>query len=95
MSNSINSFFAIATEASLTVAERKAIPDKLFGLPMLRKYPLDTEERLRKAIQFFHYCKEENRKELANNIIKRMKALHLDIEFSEKSLVRKYASIKP
>lgn len=60
----------------LSKEERDSIPDEYFGLQKERKYPLDTMERIKDAIAFFHFCKgDDKRKELAHNIAERIKEL--------------------
>ena len=54
----------------LSTKERNKLPDKKFGLPNERKYPLNDKEHVLLAIKFFNYCEKDKRKELANNIIK-------------------------
>lgn len=57
-------------ESALNTDDKQKLSDDEFGLPELRAYPLTDEEHIRKAIQFFGYCKPENKTMLANNIIK-------------------------
>jgi hypothetical protein len=75
-------------EKSLTVEERKAIPSKDFGIPSKRKYPLHNKSHVRTAISFFRYCPEDEKKELASNIIKKAKKYKINIR--EKSAINKY-----
>lgn len=63
------------SEASLTAEERKNIPDKEYGLPKKRKYPMPDKKHVRAAIRFFNYVEKEDEAELARNINKRAKAL--------------------
>ena len=67
---SIESYLA---EASLTAKERKAIPDKEYGLPKKRKYPMPDKKHVRAAIRFFNYVDKEDEAELARNINKMAK----------------------
>lgn len=67
---SIESYLA---EASLTAKERKAIPDKEYGLPKKRKYPMPDKKHVRAAIRFFNYVDKEDEAELARNINKMVK----------------------
>ena len=60
-------------EASLTAKERKAIPDKEYGLPTKRKYPMPDKKHVRAAIRFFNYVDKEDEAELARNINKMAK----------------------
>lgn len=41
-----------------------------YGLPQLKKYPIDTVENIQKCIKFFVHCPETLKEELANNIYK-------------------------
>jgi len=59
-------------EEKLSTKERNQLPDSEFGIPSLRKYPLDSEARVRSAIKFFSYVDKEHEEELARNIIKKM-----------------------
>jgi|GEM_PF-3166846 len=59
---------------SLTQKERNKIPEELFGIPELRKYPLDSKKHVRSAIKLYYkYEKSEYAEELARNILKAMK----------------------
>lgn len=41
-----------------------------YGLPQLKKYPVDTVENIQKCVKYFHHCPENLREELANNVYK-------------------------
>lgn len=41
-----------------------------YGLPQLKKYPVDTKENIQKCVKYFHHCPENLREELANNVYK-------------------------
>ena len=64
-------------EASLTKAEKDNLEDYEFGLPEKRTYPLNDEVHIRKALQFFGYCKASDKKTLADNIVRRIIELDL------------------
>ena len=64
-------------EASLTKAEKDALEDYEFGLPKNRTYPLNDELHINQAIKFFGYCKAEDKKTLADNIVRRVIELNL------------------
>jgi len=81
----------IVHESKLTSQERKELPDGTFGLPEDRAYPLHDEEHVRKAIQFFKYCKPVKKNALANNINKRAKELGLKLRISKENPFYKYA----
>lgn len=81
------------TEAKLSAESRNDLPDKKFGLPEQRKYPLNDEAHVRKAIQFFKFCPEKDRPTLANNINKRMKELKISSNVSKKNPLSEF--VKP
>lgn len=60
------------TEAALSSKERKALDDSVFGIPELRKYPLNDKDHVKSAIRFFNKVDNEHEKELAENIINAM-----------------------
>lgn len=82
---------SIAIEAKLTSRERSNLVDSDFGLPDDRKFPLNDEAHVVKAVQFFKYCKRTKRNELAKNINKRIRELKLDISVSKRNPFYKYA----
>lgn len=77
--------------AKLKAADLKALPDDMFGLPKTRQYPMPDEEHVRSAIRFFRYCKEKDRKELAENIVRRAKELKMKIKVQPSNPFYKYA----
>ena len=60
-------------EEALTSKERNEIPDEDFGIPKYRRYPLNDEEHVLLAIRFFNHIEPKFEKELARNIIKKVK----------------------
>lgn len=64
-------------EASLTKEEKDNLKPWEFGLPDKRKYPLNDYTRIKKAIEFFGYCDAEDKKTLADNIVRRVIELNL------------------
>lgn len=79
----------------ITSTLRNSLSDDQFGIPELRKYPLDTKSRVKSAIKFFNYCEEEYRKTLANNIKKAIKKFNLEdeIKYSDKNDFFKYYKV--
>lgn len=70
---------------------RKDIPDSDFGIPELKKYPMQDEKHVKLAIKFFNYVEPKYEKELAENIIKKIKQYKIkDIKYSEKNRFFKY-----
>lgn len=63
--------------ANTTGMKRSELPDEMFGIPSQRKYELDTEKHVRSAIKLFNWVDPKYEKELATNIIKRMKYFNI------------------
>lgn len=85
----------IATiEAKLNAKSRDKLKDSDFGLPKERKYPLNDEEHVRKAIQFFKYCEKTKRNELALNINKKLKSYNMHTSVNKDNPFSKYADKK-
>ena len=75
----------------MSKSERDKLKSSEFGLPKDRKYPLDTESRVRSAVKFFNYCDKSEEEELAKNIIKAIKKFNInDIVPSDKNRFSKY-----
>lgn len=66
--------------AELSMEKRNKLSDNTFGIPELRKYPLNDAEHIRKAIQFFHHCPIKYKKELATNIYYQAEKYNIDIK---------------
>lgn len=77
--------------AKLTAAQLKALPDSMFGLPKTRQYPMPDKAHVIKAIQFFKFCKDSDKPELAKNINRRAKELKMQIKVQPSSAFYKYA----
>jgi hypothetical protein len=75
--------FKVITENKLNAKDRNALPDKIFGLPDERKYPLNDEEHVRAAIKFFKYCPSAKRNILAANINKQAKQFGIQLNISK------------
>lgn len=69
----------ILLEDAMSAEDRNKLDDSQFGLPKQRKYPLDTEARVRSAIKFFNYCDPKDEKELVTNIIKAIKKFKMEV----------------
>lgn len=79
-------------EAKLNAKKRNKLKDSDFGLPKERKYPLNDEAHVRKAIQFFKYCPPTKRNELALNINKKIKEYKMDISVSKSNPFSRFAN---
>jgi ribosomal protein S18 acetylase RimI-like enzyme len=67
-------------EAKINTEDRNKLPDSAFGIPSKRKYPLTDEKHVLQAVRFFNKADEEDKSELAHNIVKRAKELNMDWE---------------
>lgn len=62
-----------------------------YGIPELKKYPMPDREHVKSAIRFFNYVEPQYEKELAANIIKRIKEYHMtDISVGPDNRFGKY-----
>ena len=77
--------------AKLTSAQRKNLPDDVFGLPEDRAFPMPDETHVRSAITYFHTCPREKKKELANNINRMAKKYGMKVSLQKDSPFRHYA----
>lgn len=80
----------IMQEGKLSTKERKELDDNEYGIPKLRKYPLNDADHVRSAIRFFNHCEPKYEKELAANIIKAAKKYDVEIKVSESNRLSKY-----
>ena len=70
-------YFVSITEGKLPPKERNELDDIVFGIPSLRKYPLNDKVHVLAAIRMFNHVDSEHEKELAMNIIKKMKEYNI------------------
>ena len=61
------------TESTLKTKDRNRLDDSEFGLPELRKYPLNDREHVLAAIRFFNRCPYGYEEELSRRIKRKMK----------------------
>ena len=62
-----------------------------YGIPELKKYPMPDREHVKSAIRFFNYVEPQYEKELAANIIQRIKEYHMtDISVGPDNRFGKY-----
>lgn len=80
-----------SNESSLSVKKRNNLPDEVFGLPEKRKYPMPDKKHVLSAIKLFNFVDNEDEKELAENIKKKMKEYKIDnSHVGEKNRLKKY-----
>lgn len=66
-------------------------PIDCYGLPDRKAYPMPDEKHVRSAIKFFNYADEDEEKELAKNINKKIKEFNItDINVGDKNRFSKY-----
>lgn len=66
----------------LDTAERRELPDSVFGLPDRREYPMPDAAHVRAAEAYFRYCPDYLKHELARNIVEKARQFGVDIESS-------------
>ena len=65
-------------ERQLSAKERNSMNASTFGIPELRKYPLNDREHVIKAKQFFKDCPDKYKSQLRSNINKAAKKFGID-----------------
>ena len=61
-------------------AERRALPDDMFGLPERREYPMPDAAHVRAAEAYFRYCPDDLKRKLARAILRFAKQYGVDVE---------------
>lgn len=81
---------------ALYETSRGDLPDSAFGIPELRKFPLDTEAHVLSAIKFFNYVEPKYEKTLARNIIKKIHEYKIEdkVNPGPKNRFSKYWKVK-
>ncbi len=64
----------------LTDAERKELPDSVYGLPERREYPMPDAAHVRAAEAYFRYCPQDLKPKLARAILERARQYGVDIQ---------------
>ena len=86
-----NEAYEYLISESMSSSKRNSLPDSAFGVPSKRKFPLDTEARVRSAIKFFNYVDPDDEALLAKKIKAAMNRYDIhDVEVSEKNRFSKY-----
>lgn len=79
-------------ESAMKAAERNALDDSEFGLPRLRKYPLNDKKHVKFAIRMFGHCKDpKDRAELAKRIFAKVKEFDMDVKIGKGNPLYEYA----
>ena len=78
-------------ESKLSSKERNKLSDSQFGIPSLRKYPLNDVAHVRDAIKKFNHVDEKYEAELARNILAAIDRFKIkDINVGDDNRFRKY-----
>lgn len=64
----------------LDTAERRELPDSVFGLPERREYPMPDAAHVRAAEAYFRYCPDDLKPKLARAILERAREYGVDIQ---------------
>lgn len=64
----------------LDAEERRELKDSDFGLPEERAYPMPDAVHVRAAESYFRYASDEQKPELARNILKKAKEFGVNVE---------------
>ena len=74
----------------LTQEQRDNFSKKTFGIPELRKYPLNDAQHVRSAVVMFNYVSPKYEAELARNIKRAMKKFNVQMNVSGQNRLSKY-----
>lgn len=78
-------------EEKLSSKQRNQIDSNQFGLPSQRRYPMPDKAHVMAAIRMFNHVEPQYEKELAKNIIKKMKQYKISPDtVGENNRLRKY-----
>ena len=72
--------YIIFNEDKLSSKDRNSFDNSEFGIPSKRKFPLNDKSHVLAAIRMFNHVDPEDEKELANNIIKKMKYYNIPFD---------------
>ena len=77
--------------SELTSKKRNSLSDSKFGIPSLRKYPLNDREHVLAAIRFFNRCPYGYEEELAKRIKRKMKEFKISTSIvGDKNKLKRY-----
>lgn len=68
-----------SVEGKLDTKDRNKLPDSVFGIPELRKYPLTDADHVRSAISYFGKAPAKYKHELAVRICRAAKKFGVEI----------------
>lgn len=82
--------FEMIRKKTLTEEQRDNFADSTFGIPKLRKYPLNDAKHVRQAVIMFNYVSPKYEEELAHNILRAMDKFGVKMDVSERNRFHKY-----
>lgn len=90
--NYTSEFDEYYNESAMKAKERNALGDSEFGIPRLRKYPLNDQKHVKFAIRMFGHCKDpKDRAELAKRIFAKVKEFDMDVKIGKGNPLYDYA----
>lgn len=67
-------------EEAMSSEERNKLDDDDFGIPELRKYPLNDKKHVEQAIKMFNHVEKKYEAELADNLLDAMERYHISTD---------------
>ena len=90
--NYTSEFEEYYNESAMKAKERNALDDSEFGIPRLRKYPLNDRKHVKFAIRMFGHCKDpKDRAELAKRIFAKVEEFDMDVKIGKGNPLYDYA----
>lgn len=87
----IGEFIQYLNEEAMTSKERNDLEDDEFGIPELRKFPINDKKHVEQAIKMFNHVDKKYESELADNILDAMEKFHISTDIvGEKNRLKKY-----
>ena len=77
-------------ESKLSTEDRNELSDSMFGVPELRKFPLNDRQHTLQAFRMFNHCPDEYKAELARRIKKAMKMYDIHMEPGPNNKIKNY-----
>lgn len=77
-------------ESKLSTEDRNELSDSMFGVPELRKFPLNDRQHTLQAFRMFNHCPDEYKAELAKRIKKAMKMYDIHMEPGPNNKIKNY-----
>ena len=78
------------TMEAISKTDRSKLKDSDFGLPEKRKYPITNEDSVKNSIKYFRFCPEDDRPELAENLLKAIKKFKIEVRITKDNPFLKY-----